>query len=163
MMVKFEFVKEDFRDEYYADGVYNIELQDCLYCLPERKTKGSAGYDFFAPHDFLIPAGGTTDLIKMGIKAIMPKDMYLGIHIRSSMAAKHDIILVNLEPIIDSDYANNAENDGNIMLKFRNLGNKDYLVRRGDRICQGIFKKYYVTDDDSADNERVGGYGSTGK
>lgn len=162
-MIKFELVKEEFREEYHSDGIYNIELQECEYRLPERKTKGSAGYDFFAPHDFLIPAGGTTGLIKMGVKAIMPSNMYLGIHIRSSMAAKHDIIIVNLEPIIDSDYANNEENDGNIMLKFRNLGTKDYLVRKGDRICQGILKKYFTTDDDLVENERVGGYGSTGK
>ena len=150
-MIKFEFVDEKFRDSG-AD-----------YKLPERKTKSSAGYDFFAPHDFVIPAGGTTSLIKMGVKAIMPQDMYLGIHIRSSLAAKHDIIIVNLEPIIDADYAGNEENDGNIMLKFRNLGNNNYVVRQGDRVCQGIFKKYFITDDDTADGERVGGYGSTGK
>ena len=150
-MIKFEFVDEKFRDS------------GANYKLPERKTKSSAGYDFFAPHDFTIPAGGTTPLIKMGVKAIMPQDMYLGIHIRSSLAAKHDIIIVNLEPIIDADYAGNEENDGNIMLKFRNLGNKYYEVKQGDRICQGIFKKYFITEDDNADGERVGGYGSTGK
>jgi dUTP pyrophosphatase len=32
----------------------------------------------------------------------------------------------------------------------------------GDRIAQAKFCKYLTTDDDTADGERIGGFGSTG-
>jgi dUTP pyrophosphatase len=37
----------------------------------------------------------------------------------------------------------------------------DIILKKGDAIGQGIFKKYYLTDDDTATAERQGGFGST--
>ena len=39
----------------------------------------------------------------------------------------------------------------------------DIFVKKGDRIGQAIFQKYLVTDDDIAQGERTGGFGSTNK
>ena len=51
-----------------------------------------------------------------------------------------------------------------VIIFIRNFGDKDYLVKKGDRVCQGIFLKYYRThDDDGGESERGGGYGSTGR
>ena len=130
--------------------------------LPKRGTKNSAGYDFYAPKDFVIPARGTSELIHFNVKAIMPKDEYLNLKIRSGLSVKHNILLA-CSGVIDADFANNLENDGNIGAKFMNIGDKKYYVKKGERCMQGIFLKYYTTDDDNADGERGGGYGSSGR
>lgn len=129
--------------------------------LPQRSTKFSAGYDFYAPTDIFIPAGGESVLVPLNVKAIMPGDMVLMLFIRSSLAVKFNLSLVNSVGIIDSDYANNPDNDGNIGVKFRNSGCKNIIIREGERCMQGIFVRYFVTEDDNASGERVGGYGST--
>jgi dUTP pyrophosphatase len=131
--------------------------------LPQRSTQFSAGYDFYAPTDILVPAGGESVLIPLNIKAIMPGDMVLMLFIRSSMAVKFNLSLVNSVGIIDSDYANNQDNDGNIGVKFRNNGCENIIIREGERCAQGIFVRYYVTSDDEASAVRGGGYGSTGR
>ncbi|WP_444353584.1 hypothetical protein [Phascolarctobacterium succinatutens] len=56
--------------------------------LPQRSTKFSAGYDFYAPTDIFIPAGGESVLVPLNVKAIMPGDMVLMLFIRSSLAVK---------------------------------------------------------------------------
>jgi dUTP pyrophosphatase len=74
------------------------------------------------------------------------------------------LILKNIVPIIDSDYYGNPKTDGNIGLSFMNVGNKTILIPKGERIVQGIFVPYYITNDDNpVNNERLGGFGSTGK
>lgn len=131
--------------------------------IPKRSTKGSAGHDFFAPYDILVPAHGTSELVFSGIKAYMPIDEFLSNHIRSSLAIKFGLSLVNKTCIIDSDYYNNEKNEGNIGFMFRNDSDKDYIIKKGEKMAQGIFCKYYITDDDNTDGVRDGGFGSTGK
>lgn len=130
--------------------------------VPKRSTKGSAGYDFYAPSDITIPAKSCTGLIFLNIKAMMPSNIYLQMIIRSSLAVKHNIVL-ETSGVIDADYYGNEDNDGNIGIKLRNNGDKDYFIKKGERVAQGVFLQYYLTDDDNADGERGGGYGSTGK
>ena len=41
---------------------------------------------------------------------------------------------------------------------------KDYVVKKGDAMIQGMFVKYLKTDDDiESENSRNGGLGSTNK
>ena len=40
---------------------------------------------------------------------------------------------------------------------------EDITIKKGEAIGQGVFQKYFVTDDDRACGERVGGFGSTSK
>lgn len=131
--------------------------------LPVRSTEGSAGYDFFAPYDILVPAHGTSELVQSYVKAYMLKNEYLANHIRSSLAMKHGLSFVNKTCIIDSDYYNNEKNEGNICFIFRNDSDEDYTIKKGERMGQGIFSKYLLVDNDNADGERKGGVGSTGK
>ena len=130
--------------------------------LPTRGSKNAAGYDFYAPYEFVVPAHGTSDLIQFNVKAIMPTDEFLYLKIRSGLSVKHEVTLA-CSGVIDADFANNPDNDGNIGAKFRNYSNTDYIVKKGERCMQGIFLKYQVTCDDDADGIRGGGYGSTGK
>lgn len=131
--------------------------------LPQRKTSYSAGYDLAAAEDTLIEPRKVT-LIPTGVKAYMQQDEYLGIHIRSSLAVKHQLSLINAQGIIDADYYNNESNEGHILIAVLNSSNSPFAVNKGDRIAQGIFYKYLLADDDTtAVNVRTGGIGSTGK
>lgn len=130
--------------------------------LPQRKTKQSAGYDIESAVNVVITPG-ETKLIPTGIKVYMDENEWLGIYIRSSLAIKYGLILANSVAVIDSDYYNNPDNEGHIMLPIRNVSGMPYTVKKGDRIAQGIFHRYYKVDNDSADGDRTGGIGSTGK
>ena len=132
--------------------------------MPERKTQKSAGYDFCLPEDVVLEPG-KLQLVPTGIKAYMQDGEYLGMHIRSSMAVKKRIMLVNNVGIIDADYYNNADNEGHIMLALLNTDNEPLALTKGECVAQGIFYNYLVADGD-ADSEKAvrgGGFGSTSK
>ena len=131
--------------------------------LPVRKTKFSAGYDIEAAEEVLIPARAIR-LVPTGLKARMQPDEYLKLVIRSGISVNNGLTLINSNGIIDADYYNNEDNEGHIMLPIINLGQSDYLVTKGQRIAQGIFEKFLLTeDDDKVEKEtRKGGKGSTG-
>lgn len=128
--------------------------------LPQRSTKFSAGYDFYAPCDILVPAHGESKLTPFNVKALMPGDFFLMLKIRSGLSVKHNLSLA-CSGVIDCDYCDNADNDGNIGIKFRNNGDTDYTIKKGERCAQGIFLRYGVTIDDKVKAIREGGYGST--
>lgn len=134
--------------------------------LPERKTKNSAGYDIEAAEDCTIPSfklGQAPTLIKTGLKAYMPDDEYLMLCNRSSNPKKKGLILANSIGIVDSDYYENQDNDGHIMFAFYNIKEEDTIIKKGDVIGQAIFQKYLTVDNDNANGERMGGFGSTNK
>ena len=128
--------------------------------VPTRVDPRSAGYDFYSPVDVVIPPYGMC-MIWTDIKAFMEPDEVLQLYVRSSMG-KHPVVIANGTGIIDSSYYGNADNDGNIGFRLLNLSEEPYVIESGMRIGQGVFQKYLVTDDDNADGERVGGFGSTG-
>ncbi len=134
--------------------------------LPVRKTKYSAGYDIEAAEDVIVPSfkkGMNPTLVKTGIKAYMQDDEVLILANRSSNPKKKGLILANSIGVIDKDYYGNPDNDGHIMFAFYNIKDEDVEIKKGDCIGQGIFQKYLVTDDDIAEGERIGGFGSTNK
>lgn len=102
-------------------------------------------------------------LVPTGIKAKMSQDEYLGLKARSSTPLNYLLVVANGEGIIDSDYYNNPDNEGHIFVQFINLSPFDILIKKGEKIAQGIFIKYGKTDDDNSTEVREGGFGSTGK
>ena len=137
---------------------------DVDFPMPERKTQKSAGYDFCLPEDVVLEPG-KMQLVPTGIKAYMQDGEYLGMHIRSSMAVKKRIMLMNNVGIIDADYYNNVDNEGHIMLALLNTGSEPLALPKGECVAQGIFYNYLVADGD-ADSEKAvrgGGFGSTSK
>lgn len=107
--------------------------------------------------------GAKVQLVPTGMKAYMPKGYYLKLVVRSSTPLKHWLILANSEGIIDRDYADNPDNEGHIFFQIINLAPFAIQLKRGDKIGQGIFCKYETTEDDAAEGERMGGFGSTSK
>lgn len=63
--------------------------------------------------------------------------------------------------IIDADYADNPDNEGHIYFQVINLLPTPIYLKKGDIIGQGIIKKYETTNDDTATEKRIGGFGST--
>lgn len=132
------------------------------YILPVRGSSKSAGYDLASPIDVIIEPHSSV-LIWTNVKAYMQDDEVLEIYVRSSTAIKRDLILKNTVGIIDSDYYSNEGNDGNIGICLYNTTYAPREIKKGERIAQGVFKKYLVADDDVCLNDtRVGGIGSSG-
>ena len=130
--------------------------------LPVRSTAHSAGYDFISPFDFELKPGETIK-VPSGIKAQMNEDEFLALLVRSSMGFKYNIRLCNQVGIVDSHYYNNPDNEGHMFIALKNEGEKVFTINKGDKYAQGIFQKYLLTDDDQAQGERLGGFGSTNK
>ena len=82
---------------------------------------------------------------------------------RSSKPGKKGLILANSVGVVDKDYYGNPDNDGHFMFAFINIKDEDTVIKKGDCVGQAIFQKFLVTDNDVADGERIGGFGSTSK
>lgn len=125
---------------------------------PTRGSVNSAGYDFYADKDYTI---APNEIIKVwtDIKAYMQPDEFLMLDVRSSMGGK--FMLANTIGIIDSDYYENPNNDGNIGIFLKNISNEIQHIKRDDKIAQGIFMEYLKIDNDKTTAERQGGFGST--
>ena len=107
---------------------------------------------------------GDSLAFKTGLKVCMNPDEVLYIFSRSSMGYKYDVSLANCVGVIDSDFYNNEDNEGHFKVKLINHGDKDFEVKIGDRIAQGVFMKYLIVDDEEEiTNVRTGGIGSTNK
>ncbi len=145
------YTEEDIRDMY-----------DSLK-LPERATRGSAGYDFHAPFAFSLPPGATIK-IPTGVRVKMEEDWVLKLYPRSGLGFKFRLQMNNTVGIIDSDYYF-SDNEGHIFVKLTNASNegKTVEIAAGMGIVQGIFLEYGITVDDEADGVRNGGFGSTTK
>jgi len=129
--------------------------------LPKRQTLYSAGYDISTCETVEI-APNELKVLRTGLKAYMLEDEVLKIYIRSSMATKKGVMLANNVGIIDSDYYNNENNDGHIMIPLYNFSNQLLIINSGDQIAQGIFQKFLLIDDDVSNQQiRRGGFGSS--
>lgn len=100
-------------------------------------------------------------LVSTGLKCKLDSGTYLELSVRSSTPLKHWLILANGVGIIDADYYNNPDNEGEIFLQLINLAPFDIVIKKGEFIGQGIIKSYLTTEDDNASGERIGGFGST--
>ena len=127
---------------------------------PTRSTTNSAGYDFYANKDYTV---APNEIIKIwtDIKAYMNPNEFLMLDVRSSMGGK--FMLANTIGIIDSDYYENPDNDGNICIMLKNISNEIQHIKRDDRIAQGIYIQYLTIDNDNVNKVRNGGIGSSGQ
>ena len=162
------------------------------FAMPKRKTADSAGYDMVVAETVVVPpmyellerisdnyeydtydldiiakmtkaTGAKPTLVSTGVKCKMDKDTYLELSVRSSCPLKHWLILANSVGIIDADYYNNSDNEGEIFFQMINLCPFPIRLNKGDTIGQGIIKPYIKTEDDDAFGSREGGFGSTDK
>ena len=185
------------------------KYKDAGLPLPVRKTEHSAGYDFVAAEDTVIPPfkdlrklmemehsitleeaseflffgtplkerkyytldeiAATTkktrakpSLVSTGMKCQLEPGTYLELTIRSSSPLKYWLLLANGVGVIDADYYDNPDNEGEIFFQLINLSPFPIRIQKGEAIGQGIIKSYLTTEDDAAAGSRLGGFGSTG-
>ena len=159
--------------------------------IPTRKTEASAGYDMYVAEEIVVPSWADffiqmdteeyqpphtleemakltkklkckPTLVSTGVKCQLEPDTYLELSVRSSTPLKYWLILANSVGIIDADYYNNEDNEGEIFLQLINLSPIPIILKPGDCIGQGIIKRYEKTTEDCATGTRKGGFGSTG-
>ena len=132
--------------------------------LPQRKTAESAGYDMEVAADIVIPSFYThfnkmqneysphatfqldefaaitkrlntkPTLVSTGMKCKLDPGTYLELSIRSSSPLKYWLVLANSVGIIDADYYNNPDNEGEIFFQLINLSPYDIKLQKGDII-----------------------------
>lgn len=129
--------------------------------LPERSTLNSAGYDFFAIEDVTIPAKKLTRVMT-GVKCELMPNQVLILANRSSNPSKKGLILANGIGVVDADYYGNPDNDGEMGFEFYNILDEDIVIKKGEKLGQGIIIKFDKTEDDYVTNVRKSGWGSTG-
>ena len=158
--VSFEQFQSGFDGEFTLEEIK--EMYDNLQ-LPKRATKGSAGYDFYAPFDITL-APGQTVKVPTGIRSYMEDGWVLKLYPRSGLGFKFRLQLNNTVGIIDSDYYYSS-NEGHIFAKITNDTNEGRIVsiKKNTGFIQGIFLEYGITYDDESTEVRDGGFGSTTK
>lgn len=156
---------EQFKNDCAKNGhnFVDSELQEIYYnlSLPKRATIGSAGYDFYSPFTLILNPGETLT-IPTGIRCRMNNTYVLMIFPRSGLGFKFKARLNNTVGIIDSDFFD-SDNEGHILIKISNEGDKVLEIEQGKAFCQGIFLPYGITEDDDVMETRNGGFGSTDK
>lgn len=102
-------------------------------------------------------------MVRTGVKVQIPEDEFLMLANRSSNPKKKKLVMPASIGVIDADYYNNKDNEGEIFFSFYNVSKATIVIEAGEKLGQGIFIKYGTTEDDNATGERKGGFGSTGK
>lgn len=163
-VAKFEIVSfEQFKSVFDNKTEEEIKAIYDGLILPKRATKGSAGYDFFAPFDIVLKPGETAK-IPTGIRVYIEENYVLKLYPRSGLGFKYRLQLNNTVGIIDSDYYY-SDNEGHIFAKITNDSNeaKTVEIKAHTGFMQGIFVEYGITFDDDVTSIRNGGFGSTTK
>ena len=131
--------------------------------IPEYKTTGSSGLDIeaFIEKD-LILRPNETKLVPTGISVAIEENLEIQIRPRSGIAIKNNISVLNTPGTIDSDYR------GEIKVVLINLGQKDFVIKRGDRIAQMIIcpvikAEFEIVNELPKTLRGTSGFGSTGK
>lgn len=130
--------------------------------LPQYQTPGSSGVDLIAaPEQDIRLSPGSITLVPTGIAMAIPDGYEAQIRPRSGLALKHGITLLNTPGTIDADYR------GEIKLIVINLGDKEYILKRGERIAQMVFARVeraeFTLGDNLTETTRgSGGFGHTG-
>lgn len=131
--------------DYYGTSGYSIPTKSLI------EVKQKLNYSGLSP--MLVPTG---------IKIQLESNFYLSLSARSSLPLNSLLIVANAPGIIDADYYNNPQNEGEIFIQLLNLSPYNILIQKGDRIAQGVISEYFRTDTPSSTQKRKGGHGSSG-
>ncbi|MEO1927689.1 MAG: dUTP diphosphatase [Nautiliaceae bacterium] len=128
--------------------------------IPSYQTKEAAGFDLHSVDEVVIKKG-ERKLISTGLAFEIEKGYEVQIRPRSGLAFKHGVSVLNSPGTIDSDYR------GEIKVLLINLGDKDFEIKKGDRIAQAVIApvvqaKILEVDELSSTERGSGGFGSTG-
>lgn len=126
--------------------------------MPTRAYETDAGLDLYATKDQIVPARGSA-IFDTGVHVELPPFTAGLIKSKSGLNVKHDL---TSDGVVDVGYI------GSICVKLYNHGDKDYMVRRGDKISQLVVADIHIPRlqliDELDETERgEKGFGSTGR
>ncbi|MCK4401610.1 dUTP diphosphatase [bacterium] len=130
--------------------------------IPKYMTEHASGMDLSAAvKEHMVLKPGEIKLVPTGIQIDIPSGYEGQVRPRSGLALKHGISIVNSPGTIDADYR------GEVGVILVNLGKKDFLIHRGDRIAQLVINKIARADLKHVDklaktSRNTGGFGHTG-
>ena len=139
--------------------------------LPQRGTRGSAGYDFKYPLPISIsagekvafPSGIAFNYTQFPSEVATNRIVSLWLVPRSSYVFK-GITLANSVFIIDPDYYDNEKNGGDILVFMKNVDSFN-VIKENDAYMQGLVTVTELAEGDYYMNDylplRTGGVGST--
>ena len=136
-----------------------VKKMDKEAIVPIYQTEGAAGFDLHAVENLTIKPRSFA-FIRLGLAFEVPDKYELQIRSRSGLAKNYGIQIHH--GTIDSDFRGETG-----CIAF-NHGEKDFHVKIGDRICQGVLSPIVKAEFEESDNlnetERgSSGFGSTGK
>lgn len=140
------------------DDVFFLEVYEEIH-TPQRATKGSGGYDFYAPYSFSLKPNQTIKIPTL-MRVKLNKGCFLMVVPRSGLGFKYKLTLDNTVGIIDQDYYY-SDNEGHIWIKMTNNSDKLLSIKQGEAVAQGIILPFLTTEDDKSKGVRNGGFGST--
>ncbi len=115
----------------------NIKKGPNALGLPFYATIGSAGMDLQAAiQEDIIIKQFDRKIIETGIFIELEPGFEAQVRPRSGLAFKNGVTVLNSPGTIDSDYR------GEIKVILINLGQDDFVVKRGDRIAQLVISRY---------------------
>src|SRR6056300_1138969 len=128
--------------------------------VPTRGSDGAVGYDLYSSEDATVPCQAGRALVSTGITIVLPPGVYGRVAPRSGLAVKHCINVGT--GVIDPD------STGEVKVVLFNHGEKDFEVKKGDRIAQLVLEKCEtpLIEEISIVEETdrgSGGFGSTGQ
>jgi dUTP pyrophosphatase len=155
--------------------------------IPQYATPGAAGFDLVAVEDVII-APGETAKVRTGLAFELPPGYELQIRPRSGISEKTKLRVSNAPGTVDEDFRGEVavliDNvtpptsytkpylygiDGKVAIKEDNeqFPLFTYIIRKGDRIAQGVLAPVYraafeVADELSETERGAGGFGSSG-
>lgn len=138
-------------------------INDFLEMILTNKTDFNKVYTLDEMASLTKQVKAKPTLVSTGMKCKLDPNTYLELSVRSSSPLKYWILMANSVGIIDADYYNNPDNEGEIFFQLINLSPFPIKIQKGEAIGQGIIKHYLTTEDDDATGMRTGGLGSTGK
>jgi dUTP pyrophosphatase len=131
--------------------------------LPSYATPGAAGCDLRAALDApLTLAPGARHLVPTGIALAIPAGYEGQVRMRSGLALRHGLTLLNAPGTIDSDYR------GEVKVILANLGSESVTLSRGERVAQLVVApvtraKLTLAQKLAPTSREDGGFGSTGR
>ncbi|RMG61989.1 MAG: dUTP diphosphatase [Calditrichaeota bacterium] len=141
--------------------------------LPVRKTPLAAGLDVYSSESVRLQAG-VPALIPTGLIVEAPPGYFIRMHIRSGIALKYGLSLVNDVGIIDGDYCGPDDELKIAVVRHYNpadpAAGQPLEIPRGTRIGQIIFERLDLPEVEWDEQDRPdfarpsrGGFGSTGE
>ena len=138
-----------------------IKRLDPTIPLPAYGTDEAAGFDLAASSDITIGPGQIA-LVRTGLIIEVPTGHFLAIFARSSTPLKRGLVVPNGVGVVDPDYS--GPND-EVMIQVLNFTKADVVVRRGDRLAQGIVlpaPRVMWNEVEEIRGVTRGGFGATG-